>query len=97
MVTRTLSTVPHHRPASNTVSQTPAYSTALLCVLETGKELLTQPWEIADQYRERFKTWSKAYERMCLENRIEYVQLSTETPYDVALLRYLEKRPQGQT
>lgn len=60
--------------------------------LETGKELLTQPWEIADQYRERFKAWSKAYERVCLENRIEYVQLSTETPYDVALLRYLEKR-----
>jgi uncharacterized protein (DUF58 family) len=60
--------------------------------LETGKELLTQPWEIADQYRERFESWSKAYERVCLENRIEYVRLSTQTPYDVALLRYLEKR-----
>jgi uncharacterized protein (DUF58 family) len=60
--------------------------------METGQELLTQPWEIADQYRERFESWSKAYERVCLENRIEYVRLSTETPYDVALLRYLEKR-----
>ena len=60
--------------------------------METGKELMTQPWEIADQYRKRFKSWSKAYERVCLENRIEYVQLTTETPYDVALLRYLEKR-----
>jgi len=60
--------------------------------LETGKELLTQPWEIAKQYRERFEAWSKAYERVCLENRIEYVRLSTQTPYDVALLRYLEKR-----
>jgi len=60
--------------------------------LETGQELLTQPWEIADQYRERFEAWSKAYARVCLENRIEYVRLSTETPFDVALLRYLEKR-----
>ena len=60
--------------------------------METGRELMTQPWEIADQYRKRFASWSKAYERVCLENRIEYVQLTTETPYDVALLRYLEKR-----
>jgi uncharacterized protein (DUF58 family) len=60
--------------------------------METGAEILTQPWEIADQYRERFEAWSRAYERVCLENRIEYVRLSTETPFDVALLRYLEKR-----
>jgi uncharacterized protein (DUF58 family) len=60
--------------------------------METGQELLTQPWEIAGQYRERFREWGQAYERVCLENRIEYVRLSTETPFDVALLRYLEKR-----
>jgi uncharacterized protein (DUF58 family) len=60
--------------------------------METGEELMTQPWEIADQYRERFREWGQAYERVCLENRIEYVRLSTETPFDVALLRYLEKR-----
>lgn len=60
--------------------------------LETGQEITTQPWEIAEQYRTKFEAWSRAYERACLENRIEYVRLSTETPYDVALLRYLEKR-----
>jgi uncharacterized protein (DUF58 family) len=60
--------------------------------METGQELLTQPWEIADQYRERFDAWSRSYERVCLDNRIEYVRVSTETPYDVGLLRYLEKR-----
>jgi uncharacterized protein (DUF58 family) len=60
--------------------------------LETGEELLTQPWEIAAEYRSRFEEWSRTYERVCLDNRIEYVRLSTETPFDVALLRYLEKR-----
>lgn len=60
--------------------------------MESGRELLTQPWEIADEYRSRFDAWAGRYERACLENRIDYVQLSTDTSYDVALLRYLEKR-----
>jgi uncharacterized protein (DUF58 family) len=60
--------------------------------LESGREILTQPWEIAGRYREKFEAWTKGYERACLDNRIDYVRLSTQTPYDVALLRYLEKR-----
>jgi uncharacterized protein (DUF58 family) len=60
--------------------------------VETGRELMTQPWEVAQDYKRRFEAWSLAYQRACLENRIEYVRLSTDTPYDVALLRYLEKR-----
>lgn len=60
--------------------------------LETGRELMTQPWEIAEEYKRKFGEWSQAYQRACLENQIEYVRLSTETPYDTALLRYLEKR-----
>lgn len=60
--------------------------------LESGEELLTHPWEIADEYRRRLDAWSEHYKRQCLENRIEYERLSTDTPYDVALLRYLEKR-----
>jgi uncharacterized protein (DUF58 family) len=60
--------------------------------LETGRELMTQPWEIAEEYKRKFAEWSQTYQRACLENQIEYVRLSTETPYDTALLRYLEKR-----
>jgi uncharacterized protein (DUF58 family) len=60
--------------------------------LETGEELMTHPWEVAAEYRRRFEAWSETYKRQCLENRIEYERLSTDTPYDVALLRYLEKR-----
>jgi len=60
--------------------------------LETGEELMTHPWEIATEYRKRLSAWTEKYQRLCLENRIEYELLSTETPFDVALLRYLEKR-----
>lgn len=60
--------------------------------LETGDELMTHPWEIATEYKRRFEEWQAKYKRMCLESRIEYEPLSTKTPYDRALLRYLEKR-----
>ncbi len=60
--------------------------------LESGQEILTQPWEIAEEYRKRVKEWILGYQRLCLGNRIEYIQLTTDTPYDLALLRYLEKR-----
>ena len=32
------------------------------------------------------------YARTCRENRIDYVRLDTRTPFDRALLAYLEKR-----
>jgi uncharacterized protein (DUF58 family) len=60
--------------------------------VETGEELMTHPWEIADDYRRRVEEWSTRYRNLCLENRIEYERLSTATPFDVALLSYLEKR-----
>lgn len=60
--------------------------------IETGRELTTHPWEIAKEYRKRVQAWSTTYKNMCLENRIEYEQLSTDTSFDQALLRYLEKR-----
>ena len=60
--------------------------------IETGEELTTHPWEIAQEYRKRIEAWSTTYKNLCLENRIEYEQLSTDTSFDQALLRYLEKR-----
>ena len=60
--------------------------------LETGKEITTSSWEIARDYRARFGAWSENYRRRCQENRIDYVLMDTSTPFDRALLRYLEKR-----
>ena len=60
--------------------------------LESGERLTTEPWEIARRYRERLEAWSETYRRRCRERRIDYVRLDTRTPFDRALLAYLEKR-----
>jgi uncharacterized protein (DUF58 family) len=60
--------------------------------LETGAQLTTEPWEIAARYRENLTAWRERYARACREQRIDYVPLDTRTPFDRALLTYLEKR-----
>jgi hypothetical protein len=60
--------------------------------METGREVLTQPWEIAADYRRRFSAWQDACARQCRENLIDYVPIDTGVPFDRSLLAYLEKR-----
>ena len=70
----------------------PFTDTATFVDLESGERLTTEPWEIARRYRERLEAWSDFYRRNCRERRIDYVRLDTRTPFDRALLAYLEKR-----
>jgi len=60
--------------------------------LENGARLTTEPWEIARRYRARLAAWTERYRRQCREHRIDYVRVDTRTPFDQALLAYLEKR-----
>lgn len=70
----------------------PFTDTATFVDMETGVRLTTEPWEIAKRYRERLEAWRDQYRRACREQRIDYVPLDTRTPFDRALLAYLEKR-----
>jgi uncharacterized protein (DUF58 family) len=60
--------------------------------METGREVLTQPWEIAKDYRRKFGEWQAEYARLCRENMIDYIAVDTSVPFDRSLLAYLEKR-----
>ena len=60
--------------------------------MESGAQLTTEPWEIAARYREQLEAWRNRYSRACREQRVDYVPLDTRTPFDRALLAYLEKR-----
>jgi uncharacterized protein (DUF58 family) len=60
--------------------------------LETREELFSQPVAIQKAYREAMKDFIENYKKEFRNNRIDYVLLSTDTPYDKALLRYLNKR-----
>ncbi|MCK4305400.1 MAG: DUF58 domain-containing protein [Candidatus Eisenbacteria sp.] len=60
--------------------------------METDQRLSTIPWEYAQEYRRQVEHWRRTYRRVCAEHAIDYVEVRTDMPYDVALLRYLEKR-----
>jgi uncharacterized protein (DUF58 family) len=70
----------------------PYTDTSTFVDLESGVRLTTEPWEIARRYREKLEAWSDYYRRHCRERLIDYVRLDTRTPFDRALLAYLEKR-----
>lgn len=60
--------------------------------LETGREMLVQPWEIREEYRKNVAAWVERMRFACREMGVDYVEMGTETPFDVALLAYLDKR-----
>jgi uncharacterized protein (DUF58 family) len=60
--------------------------------LETGERVTTRPQELRPDYRARIETWRATLRQFCLEKRAEYVPLTTDQPYDRALLEYLSKR-----
>jgi len=70
----------------------PFHDTATFVDMESGARLTTEPWEIGARYRERMDAWRERYRRACRERLIDYVPLDTRTPFDRALLAYLEKR-----
>ncbi len=60
--------------------------------VETGERLNVLPWEAAKEYQRMLDARVQNYKRACAEQNITYERVLTRTPYDVALLRFLEKR-----
>jgi uncharacterized protein (DUF58 family) len=59
---------------------------------ETGEKLRTQPWFLKKEYRRSVREWISWLEQECKENAIDYNLVTTETPFDQALVSYLNKR-----
>jgi uncharacterized protein (DUF58 family) len=60
--------------------------------METNKEMLSQPISVMQSYKDAIQQFLDNYKRACRMNNIDYVLLSTQTPFDTALLEYLNKR-----
>lgn len=60
--------------------------------LETGETLRTQPWFVRREYRRSVDAWRHTIGRRCVEHGIDYVPVSTATPFDEVLAAYLGKR-----
>ena len=59
---------------------------------ETGEEITTDPWHITKQYNKHFQKHCDQLKYSCGQNRIEYVQLQSNQPLDIALSELLLKR-----
>lgn len=60
--------------------------------LETRQEIRSEPWFVKKEYRQRVDAWMRDLARRCREHFIDYVPVTTSTPFDRALLAYLNKR-----
>lgn len=60
--------------------------------METREEMYSQPFAVQKSYREAMKEFIENYKSQCRKNKIDYVLLTTETPFDISLLKYLNKR-----
>lgn len=60
--------------------------------METKDRMLVRPWELKGDYRKAMAAWIESTRRGCREIGVDYVSMHTETPFDTALMAYLEKR-----
>jgi len=60
--------------------------------LESGQTLRTQPWFLREEMGARVEAWRRELERECRAHRIDYLPLTTDTPFDLALRRILDRR-----
>ncbi len=60
--------------------------------METGEEIITEPWHIQESYRQSINEFSKFYKTICLKNKIDYFLANTKMPIDLILSEYLLKR-----
>jgi uncharacterized protein (DUF58 family) len=60
--------------------------------METGKELLTDPWQIRGEYMSRLGDYLEWISKSCRDAHIDYHLLDTSIPFDRALFGYLAKR-----
>ena len=60
--------------------------------METGEEILTNPWQVRGSYKERLGDFITDFRRECRESMIDYFPIDTSTSFDISLFAYLGKR-----
>ena len=59
---------------------------------DPSRRLRLEPAHVRAAYRERFAGWRAELRRACRRQRVDLVELTTDQPFDQALLAYLNKR-----
>ncbi len=67
-------------------------SAAVFKDMETGEELTTQPLHLRTAYRGAMEEFCTQLKRGCHAQNIDYVRITTDRPFDMALREYIVKR-----
>lgn len=59
---------------------------------QPGRRVRLEPAHLRDAYRERFETWRADLRRECRRQRVDLVEITTDTPFARGLGAYLRKR-----
>ncbi len=60
--------------------------------LESGRRVLSDPRTYRATYEKQLGEFLQTLKQGCLQHNIDYVRITTSTPYDVALTNYLSRR-----
>ena len=60
--------------------------------METGDQVTTQAERLRESYLTQLRSCIQSYERGCGNNKIDYFQIETTTPFDQSLSAYLSHR-----
>ena len=60
--------------------------------MESGEEIITEPWHIRSSYTELISGLQKYYQKECRESLIDYVPIFTDENLDKSITGYLNKR-----
>lgn len=60
--------------------------------METGQTITTEPWHIRREYQQQMEQFIDTFRTRCRRHNIDYVQITTDRPLDLALSEYLVKR-----
>lgn len=60
--------------------------------METGTEITTAPLQLRHAYRKSMEAFTADIRRGCFDQKIDYVRITTDTPYDQALREFFARR-----
>ncbi|MEX0779077.1 MAG: DUF58 domain-containing protein [Balneolales bacterium] len=60
--------------------------------LETGASIDVMPRQIRKDYQEKMNEYTQRFKSICSQAKIDYEEVDTQSPFDLALLAYLNKR-----
>ncbi|MEX0995275.1 MAG: DUF58 domain-containing protein [Balneolaceae bacterium] len=60
--------------------------------METGSELEVMPAQVKEEYQKKIKEYMYRFKLACSEASIDFEEIDTQSPFDLALLAYLNKR-----